>query len=192
MIKEIIDCIPSKMMQAHLYEHPVDLTVLQQATIVSEYAPKEQKAALLESLMKPATPDAERLLLEAAIKDIKEYGCLNTQTGKIYNALFMGADVPPFFPFLEVCRLPVLFKKGDVICAGGEYFYVAALPEIKETSDFTDECYLCYSLSNTIRDEADLFSAHDHIHVCVADAADLEALGEEQRKVAATIPRLCK
>lgn len=192
MIKEIIDCIPSKTMREYLHAHPMTLSVLQLATIVSEYAPKEQKAALFEDLLRTTTLETECLLLKAGIKDIKKYGYPHKQSDKVYDSYFVHAGKPPFYPFLEVCKLPVLFQKGDIIREGSEYFYVANTPTIIDNCDFTDECYLCYSLTNEIKSEYDLFSAHYHIHVCVAESASFDELSEEQKRVKESIVSLLK
>lgn len=190
MIKEIIDCIPSETMRAYLSEHPMELSVLQQATIVSEYASKSQKLALFEKLIKITDIDTEKLLLENAIKDTKKYGYPSKRTDKVYDKYFSRAEKLPSFPFLEICNLPVLFEVGDVICERETYYYVASAPKLNNSSDFTDECYLCYSLANEIKNGDDLFYAHNHIHVCVAEAVSFENLSEEQKRVKESVVRL--
>ena len=34
------------------------------------------------------------------------------------------------YPFLEICNLPTLFTKGDVIRKGNEFYYVGFLPAL--------------------------------------------------------------
>lgn len=191
MIKEIIRCIPSETMRAYLIEHPMELSALQQATIVSEYASKKQKLDFFERLLEVTDIDREHLLLETAIKDIKKYGYPNKRTNKIYDKYFLQEGAPSF-PFLEICNLPVLFEKGDIICDRGEVFCVTAVPKLNSNSDFTDECYLCYSLTNKIEVEDGLFSAHAHIHVCLAEVISFEELSEEQKMVKESIVHLLK
>ena len=46
-MKEVIDCIPSIALRKYLSIHPMKLSVLQKATIVSEYAKRKKQIAIL-------------------------------------------------------------------------------------------------------------------------------------------------
>ena len=95
------------------------------------------------------------------------------------------------YPFLEICGLPVLFKPGDVIRRGNEFYYVGFLPEfIIDHSDFSDECYLCYELSYPVKTEKDLGLAHAHINLCEAERASIKKLTPQQMKIYARIKLL--
>ena len=54
MNNDVINCIPSKTMREYLTANPIDLNVLQEATIVLEYAKKEDYLLLFESLLEKA------------------------------------------------------------------------------------------------------------------------------------------
>ena len=190
MIEKIIDCIPSLTMRNYLRESPAKLSVLQQATVVSEYASKEQKVVFFEKLIEISSKNEERILLKEAIKDTKKYGSPNKKTKKIYDRYFLDTPRTPLFPFLEICNFPVLFKRGDIIFDQEDFWYVADVPRINQSSDFTDECYLCYSLSEKAESEEDLFTSHGHIHVCMADIVDLDELTVEQKLIAENIALL--
>ena len=151
--------------------NPIDMSALQQATIIFEYAKKRKRVPLLESVLEETQNDSERLLLDSAINK------------KIYLEKFPHDDFP-LYPFLEVCGLPALFKKGDIIRKGNEFYYVGFLPVlIAGHCDFSDECYLCYPLSYPVKNEEDLLYAHAHIHVCEAERASLKKLTPQQMNV---------
>ncbi len=182
MIKEIIDIIPSKDLRKFLNEHPINLSPLQQATIVSEFANKEEKISVFRKLKKLTENKEEQELFSKAISEIEKFGYFDRNTLEFYKKNFSKGGLPPFSPFLEVCYVPILFKKGDVISYNGEFFYVEDIPNICEVCDFSDECYLCYSLSKKVENKEDLFVAHKHIHVCVAQTVSLESLSKEQKE----------
>ncbi|MBR0186418.1 MAG: hypothetical protein IJQ24_10345 [Synergistaceae bacterium] len=71
MDKEVIERIPSKTMREYLTANPVELNVLQEATIVSEYAEVRDYLPLFEGLLKRAKTEAERLLLASYIEDLR-------------------------------------------------------------------------------------------------------------------------
>ena len=171
-------------MRKYLTTNPIDMSALQQATIIFEYAKKRKRVPLLESVLEETQNDSERLLLDSAIKDIQcgnEW--ISDETQKIYLEKFPHDDFP-LYPFLEVCGLPALFKKGDIIRKGNEFYYVGFLPVlIAGHCDFSDECYLCYPLSYPVKNEEDLLYAHAHIHVCEAERASLKKLTPQQMNV---------
>ncbi|MBR4852962.1 MAG: hypothetical protein IKV01_05085, partial [Clostridia bacterium] len=69
-----------------------------------------------------------------------------------------------------------------------QFFLVAGTPEKQKLYDFTDECYLCYLLTDEIKTYDDLVTFHDHIHVCTAESG--EVLSEEQKSIAENIMNL--
>lgn len=180
MINSIIELIPSKRLKEYLIDHPIQLSVLQQATIVSEYAAKRQKIKLMKQLAEIAEEDSEKTLLNTALADIKKLGYTGEAPNRIYASLFPHEGFP-LYPFLEVCNLPVLFHQGDLIKFREHHYYVAGTPVKTEYSDFTDECYYCYDLSVIIDSKEDLFTAHEHIHVCEADYVSIEELSEKEK-----------
>lgn len=182
-MESVLDCIPSKDLKEFLIKYPISLTVMQKATIVSEFGSKRQKIKLFRELAETTENDSERILLSTAIEEIAKTGYPGEATDKIYKSLFPHEGFP-LYPFLEVCNLPVLFHKNDLITFRKHHYYVADYPCITENGDFTDECYLCYDLSARIESEIDMFSAHNHIHVCEAEpASDNDLSKKEQRSL---------
>lgn len=118
MNNEVIDCIPSKKMREYLTANPIELNVLQEATIIREYAEKRDYLPLFERLLKRAKTESERLLLASYVKDLRHdksgKGYYSDATFEIYRKEFHHKGFP-LYPFLEICNLPVLFRKGDVI-----------------------------------------------------------------------------
>ncbi|MBQ6982548.1 MAG: hypothetical protein IJQ15_09010, partial [Synergistaceae bacterium] len=70
-MKEIIDCIPSAALREYLSVHPLNLSVLQKATIVSEYAKRKKQIAIFRKLAEESSSEAEKLLLKTAIMDLE-------------------------------------------------------------------------------------------------------------------------
>ena len=140
MNEDVINCIPSKTMREYLTANPIELNVLQKATIVSEYATKRNRLPLFEKLLERAKTKSKRLLLVSYVEDLR-----HDESGK-------------------------------------GYYYVGGLPLlIPERCDFSDECYLCYSLSYPIKTERDLIYCHEHIDVCRAERASIKKLTPQQR-----------
>ena len=189
LLQGVIDCIPSGDYRAYLREHPIALPVLQQATIVSEFGSKEQQIRLLQQLSEISGDEDEKALLDTAIDEIRKFGNVGEATERVYASLFPHEGFP-LFPFLEVCHLPALYQTGDLIRYRGHHCYVANGPKLTEYSDFTDECYYCYDLSATIRDRDDLDRAHEHVHICQAETAEIEDLTEQELKALEAIRRL--
>ena len=189
MLEGVIDCIPSEDYRAYLREHPIELSVLQQATIVSEFGSKEQQIRLLQELSELSNDEDEKALPNTAIDEIRKFGNVGEATERVYASLFPHEGFP-LFPFLEVCHLPALYQTGDLIHYRGHHCYVANGPKLTECSDFTDECYYCYCLSAAIRDKDDLGRAHEHVHICRAESSRIEDLTEQELKALETIRRL--
>ena len=184
MNEKVIACIPSKAMREFLTATPIEMSVLQQATIVFEYAEKKNRIPLFQILLEETNDEAEKLLLSSAIKDFQDGNDFYSDTTQeIYDKNFPHEGFP-LYPFLEVCGLPALFKQGDVIRRGSEFYYVGSLPLLRVNHcDFSDECYLCYELSYPVKSEDDLGLAHAHIHVCEAERASKEKLTHRQRNI---------
>lgn len=187
MKPNILNFIPSSALKAYLLQNEISFSPMQQATIIMEYASNEAKITALRTLAKETSDEAEKLLFETAAQEIKEQGFDGSKTKAVYAQYFSGAENPKY-PFIEVCDLPILFKKGDVIKVGEQIFLVAGTPEKQKLYDFTDECYLCYLLTDEIKTYDDLFTFHEHIHVCDAESCD--ALFEEQKRIAKNIMNL--
>ena len=188
-MESVLDCIPSKDLKEFLVKHPISLTVMQKATIVSEFGSKRQKIKLFRQLAETTGNDSERILLSTAIEEISETGYQGETTDRIYKSLFPHEGFP-LYPFLEVCNLPVLFHKNDLITFRKHHYFVADCPCITEDDDFTDECYLCYDLSVRIESEEDLFSAHKHIHVCEAETASDKDLSKKEQRTLVNVKRM--
>ena len=184
MNEKIIACIPSKAMRKFLTANPIKMSVLQQATIISEYAEKKERVPLFQILLEETNNEAEKLLISSAIEDFQNGNDFySDKTLEIYNKNFPHYAFP-LYPFLEICGLPVLFKPGDVIRRGNEFYYVGFLPVfIIDHCDFSDECYLCYELSYPVKTEDDLVVAHAHIHLCEAERASIKKLTPQQMKI---------
>lgn len=189
-MKDVIDCIPSKALRDYLNIHPLELSVLQEATIVSEYATRKKQIALFKKLADKTNSEAEKLLLNTAITDLQQHPDMESgymkNTCEVYEKNFPHEGFP-LFPFLEICNLPVLFKSGDVI-RSNEWFHsdtycVGIGPSLKEgRCDFSDECYLCYPVSYPARNQDDLALCHVHIDICEADTALTDTLTKKQKK----------
>ena len=180
-MKEIVDCIPSKDLRDYLTKHPIVLNTMQMATVVSAFCPERKKIKLFQQLAETTKNASERMLLYTAIKEIKETGSTGETTAETYRSLFHH-NGSPLFPFLEICNLPVLYHRGDIVVFHKRRYYVADRPLTDENSDFTDECYLCFDLTAKIECKEDLFAAHEHIHVCRAETASVENLSENEKR----------
>ena len=184
MNNDIIRLIPSKAMRKHLTKNPLDLSILQEATIIFHYAPEKDKPQMFQRLIDRSNSEDERLLLSAEISDGYDASC------KIYSERFPHEGFP-LFPFLEVCHLPVLFKPGDVIRWKNELFYVGGIPYLREGyCDFSDESYLCYPLSLSYKYYDDLCYGHEHIHVCEVERVSFTRLNSAVKHIAYTIRKI--
>lgn len=192
MNHKIIECIPSSALRDYIRNHNVELSVMQEATIVHEFAKRKKQIALFKMLKDKTESRAEKLLLSTAIMDLKQHpdmeGGYMKDTCEVYCEYFPHEGFP-WFPFLEICNLPVLFKSGDVIrdTRSYELYCVGIGPGNLEfgQDDFSDECYLCYPVSWPIREQHDLALTHSHINVCEADKpskASLDMLTRKQKK----------
>ena len=189
-MKEIIDCIPSVALREYLSVHPLNLSVLQKATMVSEYAKRKKQIAIFRKLAEESSLEAEKLLLRTAITDLEHHPDMESgymkDTCEVYDEKFPHEGFP-LFPFLEICSLPVLFKSGDVIRSKARYYdglYCVGIGPVLEVGrcDFSDECYLCYPLSYPVKVQDDLAMSHVHIDICDADRASTDTLTKKQRK----------
>lgn len=186
--ENVIACIPSKTMREFLRNNPIEMSALQQATIVYNYAKKKNRLLLFRQLLEETDDDAEKLFLSSAIKDVQngvEY--YSDETMEIYDKKFPHKGFFPGFPFLEICGLPALFREGDVIRwhgKGNTLYYVGGLPLlIPGHCDFTDECYLSYSLSYPVKNDYDLLLVHEHINLCEAERASIKKLTPQQKNI---------
>lgn len=200
MNNDVINCIPSKTMREYLTANPIELNVLQEATIIHEYSEKRDYLPLYERLLERAKTESERLLLASYVKDLRHdesgKGYYSDATCEIYKKEFPHEGFP-FYPFLEVCNLPILFKKGDVIRWHGRHrkgnilYYVGFVPSLPVNHcDFSDECYLCYPLSYSMKTEEDLIYSHEHIHLCEAEKASKAKLTPKQNNIYGRIRKL--
>ena len=167
--------------------NPVEMSVLRQATIVYHYAKKKNRLPLFRQLLEETDNEAEKLFLRSAVKDFQDgLEFYSDATFEIYRKEFPH-DGFPLYPFLEVCCLPVLFKRGDVIRwhgKGSTLYYVKELPfSIEGQADFSDECYLSYALSHPLKTDHDLLMVHEHIHVCEAEQASKKKLTPQQKNI---------
>lgn len=184
MNNDIISVIPSKAMRESLTENPIELSILQEATIIFHYASEKDKPAMFQRLIERSSSEDERLLLSAGTS-----GDYDAQEN-IYCQRFPH-DGFPLFPFLEVCYLPVLFKLSNVIRCKNELYYVGGIPYLREGfCDFTDECYLCYPLSLSYRNYNDLCYGHEHIHVCESERVSFARLNSDDKRTAYTIKKI--
>ena len=191
MEREIVDCIPSSALREYLRVHPVELSVMQEATIASEYARRKKRISLFRKLAGRTDSEAEKLLLNTAVADLERNsgveGGYMKATCEVYEKNFPHEGFP-IFPFLEVCNLPVLFRPGDIITshsrfALGTVYCVGSVPVLREgMCDFSDECYLCYPVSFPVRTQDDLALSHVHINICEADRVSTDTLTRKQRK----------
>ena len=165
----------------------------QQATIVYNYAEKKNRLPLFRQLLEETDNEAEKLLLRSAVKDCQEgVEYYSDETQKIYDEKFPHEGFP-WYPFLEVCNLPVLFKRGDVIRRhrkhgwhgrGNELYYVGGVPLlIPGHCDFSDEQYLSYPLSLPVKTEEELVNSHRHIHICDAERVSIKKLTPQQKNI---------
>ena len=187
MTHDVLSCIPSKSLRAYLKSHPHTLSILQQATIISAYADDTAKPQMFRRLIEQSYSESEKLLLNTELID-PEAAC------DIYRQHFPHKGFP-LYPFLEVCNLPVLFRPGDIIRQQNTFYYVGSVPYLPEgLCDFSDECYLCYSLSETLTRNctrySDLVHVHYHINVCEADSADYIKLHSQHKRAANTIRKI--
>ena len=62
MNHDVISCISSKSLRVYLKRHPCDLSILQQATIISVYADDKAKPEMFRRLIEQSEYDNEKLL----------------------------------------------------------------------------------------------------------------------------------
>lgn len=160
LMKETIECIPSADMRKYLTDHPMTLSILQKATIISYFADAKTIIRLFRQLARATTSHDEKALLMAAVSDYRRFEGIDDATQIIYEKRFPHTGAP-FFPFLEVCNMPLLFSEHDLIKYKGKVYEISYLPTINKNCDFSDECYTCYSPDG---------SEHQHIHVCEAES----------------------
>ncbi len=187
MNPDAINCIPSKTLRVYLKCHHHTLSILQQATIIYSYADDTTKPDMFRRLIAQSDSENERLLLSAELSD-PEAAC------EIYRHHFPHKGFP-LYPFLEVCNLPVLFRPSDIIRQQNTLYYVGSVPHLHEgLCDFSDECYMCYSLSEALTRNcthySDLVHVHYHIGVCEADRADYNRLNSAHKKAANIIRKI--
>lgn len=156
---EVIDSIPSAAMKQYLSKYPIQLSILQMATVVSYFSDNARTVCAFKKLSRLTESPNEKEVLLSAISDIENNGSIGNHTQLIYERLFPH-DGAPFFPFLERCYFPVLFSVNDKIMYKGESYIIKTIPVINDSCDFSDECYLCYPQNG---------SGHSHIHVCEAE-----------------------
>ncbi|MBQ9433629.1 MAG: hypothetical protein IJU26_05370 [Synergistaceae bacterium] len=187
MNPDVISCIPSKSLREYLKSHPHTLSILQQATIISAYADDTVKHEMFRRLIEESDSGSEKLLLTTELAD-PEAAC------EVYRQHFPHKGFP-LYPFLEVCNLPVLFRPADIIRRQNTFYYVGSVPYLHEgRCDFSDECYMCYSLPETLSWDcthySDLVHVHYHIGVCEADRADYNRLNSAHKKAANIIRKI--
>ena len=84
--ENVINCIPSKTMREFLTQNPIEMSALQQAAIVSEYADEKDFLPLFQILLEKTNDEAEKLLLSSAIKDVQNGNYFYSDTTqKIYD-----------------------------------------------------------------------------------------------------------
>lgn len=180
LYKETVECIPSADLREHLLSYPLELSVMQKATIIDRFAKPTDKISLFQKLADATPSTDERDLLLCAIEDLKESGYVDTATFDLYNERFPHEGVP-FYPLTELCYLPQLFKEHDLIRYKGDVYDVASSPQSLENCDFSDECYLCYPLIGI---------GHAHIHYGEAErATNDEAIQVVRQKVASALEK---
>ena len=178
----IISSILSERLKKFLINTPPKLSVIQWATIASENMERSKLSEVFWELSKVTHDAYEQKLLLAAVSDLQKDGYIGDQAQEVFDER-QKDNLPPYFPFLEICHLQILFQCGDVIVdkRTGDIACVESAPILNAYSDFTDECYYCYSLDQEITDQAlREGSAHLHIHVCDADAYNINILSEKQ------------
>jgi hypothetical protein len=151
---EIINSIPSNFLKQYLINNPLELSVIQWATIASENMEQSKLSEVFQELSKITHDTYEQKLLLAAVSDLQKDGCVGDQAQEVFDER-QKDNLPPHFPFLEICHLPILFQRGDVIVdkRTGDIACVESLPLLNTYSDFTDECYYCHSLDCEITEQ---------------------------------------
>lgn len=189
VILEIIHYVLSEILKQNLLATPPKLSVIQWATIASVNMERSKLSEVFQELSKVPHDVYEQKLLLAAVSDLKKDGYIGEQAQEVFDER-QEHNLPPYFPFLEICHLPILFKRGDVIIdkRTGAFACVESAPLLNAYSDFTDECYYCHSLDCEITEQMlKDGSAHLHIHVCNADYCELSLMTSAQKKNLNTI-----
>ena len=174
-----------EFLKQYLINNPLELSVIQWATIASENMDQSKLSEVFQELSKITHDTYEQKLLLAAVSDLQKDGCDGDQAQEVFDER-RKYNLPPYFPFLEVCYLPLLFQRGDVIVdkRTGDIACVESAPLLNAYSDFTDECYYCHSLECGITEQVlKDGNAHLHIHVCDADYCDINTLLLQKRKI---------
>ena len=153
-------------------------------TIASENMEQSKLSEVFQELSKVTHDAYEQKLLLAAVIDLQKDGYIGDQAQEVFDER-QKDNLPPYFPFFEICHLPVLFQREDVIVdkRTGDIACVESAPLLNAYSDFTDECYYCHSLDCGITEQVlKDGNAHLHIHVCDADYCDINTLTSAQKK----------
>ena len=142
-------------MEQYLINNPLELSVIQWATIASENMERLKLSEVFQELSKITHDAYEQKLLLAAVNDLQKDRYIGDQAKEVFDERKKD-NLPPYFPFLEICHLPVLFQRGDVIVdkRTRDIAYVESPPLLNEYSGFTDECYFCHSLNYEITEQA--------------------------------------
>ena len=129
-------------MKQYLINNPLELSAIQWATIASENMERLKLSEVFQELSKITHDAYEQKLLLAAVNDLQKDGYIGDQAQEVFNE-GRKDNLPPYFPFLEICHLPILFRCGDVIVdkRTGDKAYVESPPLLNEYSDFTDEYF---------------------------------------------------
>lgn len=180
----IINSILSERLKNFLLNTPPKLSVIQWATTALENMERSKLSEAFQELSKLTHDAYEQKLLLAAVSDLQKDGYIGDQAQAVFDER-QKDNPPPYFPFLEICHLPILFQRGDVIVdkRTGDIACVEGIPLLNAYSDFTDECYYCHSLNCEITDWAlREGNAHLHIHVCDADYCESSLMTSAQKK----------
>ncbi len=185
----IINSILSERLKIFLLNTPPELSVIQWATIASENMERAKLSEVFWELSKVTHDVYEQKLLLAAVSDLQKDGYIGDQPQEVFDER-QKDNLPPYFSFLEICHLPILFQYGEVIVdkRTGDIACVESTPLLNSYSDFTDECYYCHSLDCEITDQALMDeNAHLHIHVCDADYYESSLMTSKQKNNLITI-----
>lgn len=180
---EIAFHVPSKKIKQYIAEHKDLFGIMHLATLANKYI-GSRKAECFEALVSQASNPFEKNLLELAARDFATKKRTSEETNAFYEINDPRGANKPVAPFLEVCPLPILLKKGDIVRykAGRKtkHAVIGGVPESGSCRDFSDQAYLAYKLDGIPDGKDLLLGEHIHLHICEVNKTQSRMLTEEE------------
>ncbi len=167
----------------YMYENRKSFSTMQIATLAEAFI-KSRKIEIFNALIQSANSSFEKELLQKAMNDFKTKKYVSDETTQYYLDNDPRNEQKPNVPFCEICPLPILLKKGDIVRYKDgrriRHAVIGTIPDEKTFKDFSDQCYLAYRLDVDLEGDHFLFDAHIHLHFCDINKTTLSKLSEKE------------